>query len=216
MPDEANRGVRGRSATAWRDEGAERTMSSSTRSNASEIEQRFGVAGHDGIAIRRPRRVPALIGTDEVARGQAKLLARPAARMNTSRAVYGGIWRRESESNRRPRLCRPLHDHSAIPPGNGRGRKCAHLRPKTKGRACRTLSPRIWSGKRVSNSRPQPWQGCALPTELFPRRVQIIASGYPGSSASSRHATTVPIASATYSMFFEFSAATQIRPVSTA
>ncbi len=27
---------------------------------------------------------------------------------------------------------------------------------------------RIWSGKRVSNSRPQPWQGCALPTELFP------------------------------------------------
>mgnify|MGYP007112885149 CR=1 FL=1 len=27
----------------------------------------------------------------------------------------------------------------------------------------------IWSGKRVSNSRPQPWQGCALPTELFPQ-----------------------------------------------
>ena len=25
-----------------------------------------------------------------------------------------------------------------------------------------------WSGKRGSNSRPQPWQGCALPTELFP------------------------------------------------
>src|SRR5437667_12841039 len=29
------------------------------------------------------------------------------------------------------------------------------------------------SGKRDSNPRPQPWQGCALPTELFPRtRVQ--------------------------------------------
>src|SRR5262250_2057809 len=28
-----------------------------------------------------------------------------------------------------------------------------------------------WSGKRVSNSRPQPWQGCALPTELFPRAI---------------------------------------------
>ncbi len=27
-----------------------------------------------------------------------------------------------------------------------------------------------WSGRRVSNSRPQPWQGCALPTELLPRR----------------------------------------------
>ena len=25
-----------------------------------------------------------------------------------------------------------------------------------------------WSGKRDSNSRPQPWQGCALPAELFP------------------------------------------------
>ncbi len=25
-----------------------------------------------------------------------------------------------------------------------------------------------WSGKRDSNPRPQPWQGCALPTELFP------------------------------------------------
>ena len=24
------------------------------------------------------------------------------------------------------------------------------------------------SGKRDSNSRPQPWQGCALPTELLP------------------------------------------------
>src|SRR3546814_6538665 len=30
-----------------------------------------------------------------------------------------------------------------------------------------------WSGKRVSNSRPQPWQGCALPTELFPHMLLI-------------------------------------------
>ena len=29
--------------------------------------------------------------------------------------------------------------------------------------------PFFVSGKRDSNSRPQPWQGCALPTELFPR-----------------------------------------------
>ena len=28
----------------------------------------------------------------------------------------------------------------------------------------------IWSGRRVSNSRPQPWQGCALPTELLPQK----------------------------------------------
>jgi hypothetical protein len=28
-----------------------------------------------------------------------------------------------------------------------------------------------WSGKRDSNSRPRPWQGRALPTELFPHRL---------------------------------------------
>ena len=30
----------------------------------------------------------------------------------------------------------------------------------------------IWSGKRGSNSRPIPWQGIALPTELFPHMHQ--------------------------------------------
>ncbi len=34
---------------------------------------------------------------------------------------------------------------------------------------CFTMTaPGNWSGRRVSNSRPQPWQGCALPTELLP------------------------------------------------
>ena len=28
-----------------------------------------------------------------------------------------------------------------------------------------------WSGRRDSDSRPQPWQGCALPTELLPRKT---------------------------------------------
>src|SRR5256885_9575137 len=41
---------------------------------------------------------------------------------------------------------------------------------KRKGRAA-ALPRWIWSGKRVSNSRPQPWQGCALPTELFPQKI---------------------------------------------
>ena len=27
------------------------------------------------------------------------------------------------------------------------------------------------SGKRDSDPRPQPWQGCALPTELFPHKA---------------------------------------------
>src|SRR5438876_1205893 len=80
-----------------------------------------------------------------------------------------------SESNRRPRLCRPLHDHSAIPPAvvkrEGPDRA---LLPGESG-----LPFRIWSGKRVSNSRPQPWQGCALPTELFPRKGRIISRAYP-------------------------------------
>ena len=30
------------------------------------------------------------------------------------------------------------------------------------------LEMKNWSGKRDSNSRPRPWQGRALPTELFP------------------------------------------------
>ena len=29
------------------------------------------------------------------------------------------------------------------------------------------------SGKRDSDPRPQPWQGCALPTELFPQQINI-------------------------------------------
>ena len=33
------------------------------------------------------------------------------------------------------------------------------------------ISSLSWSGKRGSNSRPQPWQGCALPTELFPHTL---------------------------------------------
>ena len=34
----------------------------------------------------------------------------------------------------------------------------------------------LWSGKRDSDPRPQPWQGCALPTELFPHDVSLNAS----------------------------------------
>ena len=54
----------------------------------------------------------------------------------------------------------------------GRRRRARHRRPpgpeKQKPRRGRGFHL-IWSGKRDSNSRPQPWQGCALPTELFPR-----------------------------------------------
>ena len=36
----------------------------------------------------------------------------------------------------------------------------------------RPASTAQWSGKRDSNPRHQPWQGCALPTELFPQSVR--------------------------------------------
>ena len=53
-----------------------------------------------------------------------------------------------------------------------------------KGKRNRNYPPSLeyWSGKRVSNSRPQPWQGCALPTELFPRFVKkiIVQASPPG------------------------------------
>src|SRR5688572_33089036 len=42
------------------------------------------------------------------------------------------------------------------------------------GGACAPPSS-IQSGKRDSNPRPQPWQGCALPTELFPRDLEYKA-----------------------------------------
>src|SRR3954465_10863781 len=52
---------------------------------------------------------------------------------------------------------------TTLPPRQSLKRKGkARVRP-------RAFPSVIWSGKRVSNSRPQPWQGCALPTELFPR-----------------------------------------------
>ena len=50
---------------------------------------------------------------------------------------------------------------TSSPPGHGRTQK--------KRQPFRLSS--FWSGKRGSDPRPQPWQGCALPTELFPRSV---------------------------------------------
>lgn len=34
-----------------------------------------------------------------------------------------------------------------------------------------SISVQDWSGKRGSNPPPQPWQGCALPNELFPQNL---------------------------------------------
>jgi hypothetical protein len=44
-----------------------------------------------------------------------------------------------------------------------------HYQTKREASLPQLASLYCWSGRRVSNSRPQPWQGCALPTELLPR-----------------------------------------------
>ena len=83
-------------------------------------------------------------------------------------------WRRGSESNRRRRLCRPLHNHFATPPCKANNKQTKKGKPTIKPSGF----PHVWSGKRDSNSRPQPWQGCALPAELFPReRLRIMGNG---------------------------------------
>ncbi len=138
--------------------------------------------------------------------------------------LRGYIWRRGSESNRRRRICNPLHNHFATPPLTGASTRLylidlnfgAGNEARTRdlnlgkvalyqlsysrvanllfkfdagaGNEARTRDLNlgkvalyqlsysriadcfklVWSGKRGSNSRPQPWQGCALPTELFP------------------------------------------------
>ena len=73
-------------------------------------------------------------------------------------------WRRDPESNRARRICNPLHNRFAIAPGSS-------LQPlfSAKKKGSRSFPVfEMWSGIRDSNSRPIPWQGIALPTELIP------------------------------------------------
>src|SRR5256712_7567224 len=57
-----------------------------------------------------------------------------------------------------------------------------------------TAPPRVAmeSGKRDSNPRPQPWQGCALPTELFPRASANLTAQW-GSVYRPRHQPYRPL-----------------------
>ena len=77
------------------------------------------------------------------------------------------FWRRGPESNRPTRICNPVHNRFATAPLS-----------EKKGKLWASLF-HVWSGKRGSNSRPQPWQGCALPTELLPLERQSIAEKRP-------------------------------------
>jgi hypothetical protein len=76
------------------------------------------------------------------------------------------MWRRVPESNWTGRICNPLHNRFANAPLSPTSDRCDR---RSKKREALASLFQNWSGKRVSNSRPQPWQGCALPTELFPR-----------------------------------------------
>ncbi len=95
-------------------------------------------------------------------------------------------WRLGSESNRRTRSCSPLHNHSATEPyrvrttlgdWSAKRRGCPQPGWRTTSNSSTFNAPKRqkgWSGKPGSNRRPQPWQGCALPTELFPHIIACI------------------------------------------
>ncbi len=82
-------------------------------------------------------------------------------------------------SKQKKQVAEALHDtptRRRHPPGTGR-RQAAGKRIQKKASESKRfggLNEGIcsWSGKRDSNSRPQPWQGCALPTELFPQSIR--------------------------------------------
>ena len=83
------------------------------------------------------------------------------------------VWRRDPESNRTRRICNPLHNRFAIAPLPAEQAAIlpaaqAPFSGKKKGSRSFPVFE-IWSGIRGSNSRPIPWQGIALPTELIPR-----------------------------------------------
>ena len=69
-------------------------------------------------------------------------------------------------ANTRGTEARPSGETVQVARYSPRGR----FRPRLKRRRPRPQTrPSSESGRRDSNSRPQPWQGCALPTELLPR-----------------------------------------------
>ena len=61
-------------------------------------------------------------------------------------------------------------------------------------------SPRMrWSGQRDSNPRPQPWQGCALPTEPCPQREKLLYPNRTGRASKWQNLTRSPGSSTVHS-----------------
>lgn len=83
---------------------------------------------------------------------------------------------RRAENGTRTRAARErFRETLQTPPAPGRGALRSQvpsplIRRHTKRGKNLSVSSLFWSGKRDSDPRPQPWQGCALPTELFPHR----------------------------------------------
>ena len=88
-------------------------------------------------------------------------------------AITALVWRRDPESNWARRICNPLHNRFAIAPFS-----------KKKGK--QMLPFLYWSGKRGSNSRPIPWQGIALPTELLPHKQKKLTPSVNGAGKEAR------------------------------
>ena len=93
------------------------------------------------------------------------LLASKKTALN-SKELRAVIWRRGPESNRPTRICNPVHNRFATAPFlvTKKGSCCFPNLQRDVG-----SSFNVWSGIRGSNSRPIPWQGIALPTELIPQ-----------------------------------------------
>ena len=76
----------------------------------------------------------------------------------------------------------PSGHGDSLPHSHRIGKRRPSARRKQRSPACgaSTCFPgkRTWSGKRDSNSRPRPWQGRALPTELFPHGGRSASSWY--------------------------------------
>ena len=101
-----------------------------------------------GNALRKhgAGRQPAVVGDD------GHVVVRVHADRERGTGGGHGIWRRGPESNRRRRICNPLHNHFATAPaapGNG---PAGGLK-RSGGRM--DLPPKgFWSGERASNTRP--------------------------------------------------------------
>ena len=112
--------------------------------------------------------LPACLVRSQGSMPSSAAMAATSARERSIEWVRDDIWgwRRGRESNPSTRFCRPLPDRSATAPDS-----------------------REWSGKRDSNSRPRPWQGRALPTELLPLIPSPCSKGTANLMKGSKNAT---------------------------